>query len=244
MTQHTCKRCGYSTQVSTNLVRHLTKTYPCVPTNSDCQFNRDDLLKEFKQGRRGYATRPVHVASPSIVYNNNILVYNQFVGVVPKDFGDENVRTAVIDSGRYLKQCPDILEMVRNIHYNPEHPEHQNVCVTNVKDDIAYVVKNSEFRPASARECATVFLKKAQRLMDIYLSWNEEDLPEEAMQPWKDFIGLMADAFNPSLHLTEKEKKEIHKRVQEKINEVLHIMRYESRRIWPQGMRDLLMAAE
>jgi hypothetical protein len=240
MKLHACERCGYQTRRKSDLHRHLSSVFPCVPVDADHQTPREVLLDRLGKTMRGYA----RMLPAGSVVNINITDNSQHVHIHVNDFGQENIahfRIAGGDDRRLLGSLPDIRAMLRSIHYDPEHPENHNLCVTNVKDDVAYVVKDSEFQPASARNCAERFLLTAKRLMDVYLSWNEEDvqLHEEAEAEWREFIRLMNDAFQPERAFSPRDGKDIGRKVRDKIDDVLHVMRFESMKRWPRGHRSL-----
>jgi hypothetical protein len=50
MSSHSCKRCGYETDKSTNLLSHLKKIKVCPPTLADC--DRAELIETLRQNKR------------------------------------------------------------------------------------------------------------------------------------------------------------------------------------------------
>lgn len=234
MTGHSCRRCGYKTDRTSNLARHLKQSSPCVPLDVDSYHDPSILLKDLQKDKRRYTKRGSHQSVNNItnyITNNNIVVVNQFSF---SDFGHENVKTAIIDGGDYLRKNPNVVEMIKNIHYDPGQPENHNVCVTNVKDDVAYIVKKGEFCPESAAKCAYDELVNSNKRMGIYLSWNEEDLTAEEMKPWKDLEDLLQQS-------TASEKRAINKHMQKTLDAVLRVMHHESKKIWPRGSKDLII---
>jgi hypothetical protein len=238
MTLHSCKRCGYETKYTTNLRKHLKREFRCVPIDLEHHFDPRDLLSELDNRRR-----PKAPAAPPQTITNNITnnIHNdhsthQHIHIHVNNFGEENLKYLKLaggDGGELLKALPDLASLIRAIHYNPNHPENHNVCVTNLKDDVAFVMKDDEFQPASAKECAEKLLLTTRRLWEVYESWNEdiEETPELAQ--WRALIKLMADK------LSHPSERRVHKEVRKKQEEVLRVMHHESKKIWPEGSRDV-----
>jgi hypothetical protein len=61
MTVHECRRCGYKTDRTSNLAKHLSQDFKCVPIDLDHHFNPNDLLAELQAIKRKY----VRKAAPS-----------------------------------------------------------------------------------------------------------------------------------------------------------------------------------
>jgi hypothetical protein len=245
MPSHTCKRCGYSTVWAKDLAKHLHKAIPCIPTDLDHFIPRDVLLEELQASKRKYV-RKAPAAPPQTITNNinNNITNNinndhsthQHIHIHVNNFGEENLKYLKLaggDGGELLKALPDLASLIRAIHYNPNHPENHNVCVTNLKDDVAFVMKDDEFQPASAKDCAEKLLLTTRRLWEVYESWNEdiEETPELAQ--WRALIKLMADK------LSHPSERRVHKEVRKKQEEVLRVMHHESKKIWPEGSRDV-----
>lgn len=239
---HECGRCGYKTRATTHLRRHLEQKVPCVPLDATHNISRHELLSQLEGSKRKYVKRTENQGNvPQVVniFNANI----QHLHVHLNDFGRESlnhIRIAGGDGGALLNALPDVSAFLRAIHFDPSHPENHNLCVTNVKDDVAFIVKETEFQPASARGCAEDFLLRVKHLMDVYLSWNEDDIPSSCTREWREFIQLVSRAFRPECTSDAQERRKMHRKIREKMDEVLRVMHFESQKLWPAGRRSML----
>lgn len=230
----TCKRCGYEACDRRNLMRHLQRQFPCEPIDLSHFIPRETLLSDLIETKRAYKA-----SSPPQQTWNNCNIHNdhsthQHIHIHVNDFGAENLKYLKIAggdrSGAFLKALPDLASLVRAIHFHPDHPENHNVCVTNVKDDVAFVMRDAAFQPASAKSCAETLLQTARRMWEVYESWNEELEDSAEISQWRELISIMADKLN---------RPSERKQVREKQKEVLRVLHHESKRLWPEGSRTL-----
>jgi hypothetical protein len=64
-------------------------------------------------------------------------------------------------------------------------------------------------------------------------------LHEETRAEWREFIRMMSNAFQPECAFSPRESKDIGRKVRDKIDDVLRVMRFESMKRWPRGHRNL-----
>ena len=138
---YTCKRCLYTTDLKHCLRAHLSRKNKCIvaPTGQDIdtmilytelgvvQVKTYDRMCEFCKNKYSCAASLSRhrktCIHDNIIVNNNIQIYSH---------GHENIDYIQSDNN-FLTKClldvtnTGIIQFIKCIHLNPEHPENQNI---------------------------------------------------------------------------------------------------------------------
>lgn len=84
------------------------------------------------------------------IINNDNKIINNNIKIIK--FGSEKLSEILTEkeilnilNNRYLS----LEESIKTIHFNKNRPEYQNICITNLKDDLAYVYNGTKFEVVS-----------------------------------------------------------------------------------------------
>ena len=201
MVFHECKRCGYLTNRTSNLRKHLSNKLICEPIYSDVQ--RDELLEQISQSSNDQCvtcdncgkpfktkkTLNVHLRKcghiipkpnqddkfdkvislleklvekdinsvtlvnqtfnkPYITNNNSININPQ-----PNEFLREDYSYL---TDEYILKCAHrldngLVEFIKAIRFNPEHPENMNIQLHVKRDKTLYVFRNDHWEICDAK---------------------------------------------------------------------------------------------
>ena len=146
----TCPRCGYSTERLCNYKSHIRRIKRCnakvldvIPTLDNCTHDANDttviaasVINTVNNNNNTVNNNPVNNNSVNnnTVNNNNITINIHAAGTtVINELGQEN-KSYINDADmlELLRMCAQggpaaLLELIRMVHYNKDHPENMNV---------------------------------------------------------------------------------------------------------------------
>jgi len=162
-----CKYCNKSFTRTTGLTKHLKK---CKYKNSETQNilkKKDDEIQELKK-----IVEKLLIENKSNITNNinNKDSFNTNNTIIINNYGDEN--TKYITSEYILKLLKNkpakvIPELIKYTHFNNEHPENQNIKITNKKEPYVKIMKNNKWELQNKDDTITDLIDRQQiHLMD------------------------------------------------------------------------------
>jgi hypothetical protein len=90
-----------------------------------------------------------------------------------------------------------IEESIKNIHFNKNLPEYNNIFITNMRDDIAYVFNGEQFISLRKNEVITDLITNYTEEIELYMEENKEilknKLSEFNINRLKKFLELIND---------------------------------------------------
>ena len=127
-----------------------------------------------------------HGASSFNTINNNNTTVNVTIqqGSSIRDFGQED--TSYITSARIeqlLRQCtPGLIELIKEVHFNPQQPQNNNVRITSKKRDMATMKRNGEWVPIKLTDAVDKTIDNSKLLLfrrmtddpDYFNTFSEE----------------------------------------------------------------------
>ena len=140
--------------------------------------------------------------SHSIIINNNQKIINN--NIVVNNFGDENLEylsdKMIGNLLAYPKSC--IPKLIKQIHFNPNHPENHNIRIKNKKLKYAEVKENNQWK-----------LKHKKTVLDDLVDFGYITL-EEFKDDKDSLDDLLIKGFNKMMQGYGKSKKDIIEKVE------------------------------
>ncbi len=180
--------------------------------------------------------------------NTNIMI------VMPNSFGKENLEELLKNPEKEIIKllrgnCPEsIVNLVKEIHKNPKHPENNNIRIENKKEGIISIYENNEWRDHSKTNgLQRIYDNTELKVLEI-LDASDEDVIKKHVKPrqierfneetdvlgWADVIDIRKEEDIPKgIELIEtkeqkERKKQLEKRKEKKQKEMesllLHTM--------------------
>ena len=140
-TLYTCARCGYESVKKADFNRHNERKRPCVSAQTPAsklnhmeENNEHDI--HLQQTIKALEERVMMLENhPSQVINNNTM--NITINVFGKE--DVSYLTEEQREGFLLGKQAGLLSLIKEIHFNPEHPENRTVVLKSSKRKLASV---------------------------------------------------------------------------------------------------------
>jgi hypothetical protein len=140
--------------------------------------------------------------SHSIIINNNQKIINN--NIVVNNFGDENLEylsdKMIGNLLAYPKSC--IPKLIKQIHFNPNHPENHNIRIKNKKLKYAEVKENNQWK-----------LKHKKTVLDDLVDFGYITL-EEFKDDKDSLDDLLIKGFTKMMNGYNKSKKDIIEKVE------------------------------
>ena len=119
--------------------------------------------------------------------------YNSFnqQNIYINNLGQENLDYLSSDYLGKLLNLPysAIPKLIKNIHFNPKHPENHNVRITNKKLPYAQVYKNNEWVISDKKEVIENIVDNGFNIIDSYYNEKSDNLENHKKQKFKSFQG-------------------------------------------------------
>jgi hypothetical protein len=122
----------------------------------------------------------VRTGSTNITNNNTQNIQNIHIHVQRNDFAcGENTKYL---KPEFLLECfrdMDMIKVLEEIHFNPEHPENHNVRVKNVKQNLMEYVDNGKWVAKKKEEVLEHLIMNGYRVLHTYYKKNKDDVEDE-----------------------------------------------------------------
>lgn len=201
--QHICKYCGGVFSHYQSKWKHEKACKIKIETHNESKLvtklqNQIDEMKKEIQGLQ---------LQNNLGNNNNnttISINNTTINLVINRFGDENIEyvteeylTKLISSGVYNS----ISKLIRQIYFNPNHPENRNIKITNKKLNYASVF-NRKWELRDRKEIVENIVNKGYNIIDDHYICIQNELA----QKYKDRYQKYSNEFNDDTNNVRKEQ--------------------------------------
>ena len=180
--KYTCQFCKKAYSTNSNLHKHMKKCSnvdlsdngKVVNYIKDIQKENKEMKKEKKKMRKEIAKLIDKLAESSTTNNNNNIQQN----IIINNYGKENLDYLTPEYLTHLLKIPFqcIQSLVKNIHFNPKHPENHNIKITNKKQNLATVYNSGIWEFKDKKDVIENIVDNSYNILDCHHDTNLEDL--------------------------------------------------------------------
>ena len=167
-----CEFCGKNFTRNSNLQRHINKYCRKRPENTLTNNNNEQMQIEWKH-ERDHLYKVIENLSQSKgnTINNT---FNQTINI--NNFGEENLKYISGDFLSNLLKIPfnALPNLIKEIHFNPEHPENNNIKISNKKLPYAEVFKDNCWKLQDKKETINDLLDKGVDLLENHFDDTDD----------------------------------------------------------------------
>ena len=193
-----CEFCGKKFSSVSTLNRHKNKNCKYNPDSSS-ESNRlwmkklakkDEIIKELKREKKELYKVIGEVASKPSTINNNVTQ-----NIIINSYGKEDISYIKDKYFTELLKIPfvSIPKMVKDIHFDPEHPENHNILITNRKEPYIKVFKDNKWLLEDQREVLDELVDKSYDILGEHYEVVEKDLKDYEQKRFINFSNKFDD---------------------------------------------------
>ena len=202
----TCSKCNKTFSRSDNLKRHQTN---CINTDTSIKdlLTENEILKQHLKKQEDLMNQllesinknaKIHPKTLQKINkqlinsnNNNTIINNTYV-----KFGNLSYDGILSDKQQreiLRKQYLSLEESIKKIHFNKNLPEYNNVFITNMKDDIAYVFNGKQFISVRKNDMLNQLIDMHVDEINISFEKNKGKLNEKQIERLEKFLDILND---------------------------------------------------
>ena len=200
-----CKVCKKSYSKNSNLHRHMKKCIKnetvslTIDQSNDIKLSdyikviekekkdilrENKLIKKEKKAMRKEIEKLIDKVG-NTTNNNNLLQQNVYIN----NYGNENLN--YLTEG-YLTSllkipCGSVLTLLKDIHFNPNHPENHNVKIPNRKEKFAIVYMNGQWKLRKKSEVISSMVDMSYNIVDCHFEDNKMILSDTKRNNFIEF---------------------------------------------------------
>ncbi len=206
-----CEHCNTIFTKTYNLTRHKNKYCKKIDKKED---NKEDLLKEQNKfllnqierltkllstknnninNSHNTATSNSHNTATSNSHNttNNKTINNTYVSI--GNMAYEKILTNNEVKNILGKQFMSLEESINTVHFNDKYPEYNNIFITNMKDDLAYIFNGKEFITMKKNEILSDLIDLHLYEINLSLDKHKKSLPAKVVLRLEAFLDKIND---------------------------------------------------
>jgi hypothetical protein len=139
-------------------------------------------------------TRKIHPKTLQKINNNlvNNGTINNNTTIVK--FGSVNINSVLTPKevmGVLLKPFLSTEECINLIHFNDKRPEYNNIFITNLKDDLAYVYDGTKFTTVTKNDVIMELIDNYAEQVEISFEENRDKMPESKIKCVENYLNLI-----------------------------------------------------
>jgi hypothetical protein len=202
----TCSKCNKTFSRSDNLKRHQTN---CINTDTSIKdlLTENEILKQHLKKQEELMIQlmesinknaKIHPKTLQKINkqlinsnNNNTIINNTYV-----KFGNLSYDGILSDKEQreiLRKQYLSLEESIKKIHFNKNLPEYNNVFITNMKDDIAYLFNGKQFISVRKNDMLNKLIDMHVDEINISFEKNKGKLNEKQIERLEKFLDMLND---------------------------------------------------
>ena len=162
----TCEYCLRTYTRRDNLTKHLKNCKKKKENENEKDKRIEELIKNQREMKE--IVEKLLLEKGNTITNNTNNITNNIINI--NNYGDEDTKYITSDYIlKLLKNKPAkvITELIKYTHFNTEHPENQNIKITNKKDSYIKVRKNDKWELQNKDETINDLIDRQQiHLMD------------------------------------------------------------------------------
>jgi len=207
MVNYKCPRCNYETDRRSSIKNHINKKKICklvrfdiIPINYHDVILKEDnsefllfteitYLKKKIQDLEEIRNTDNKKDSTEIHGNNNITNSNITINI--NAFNESY--TGHLTDGDY-KQCigrviNSVPQLIKRIHFDPEHPENHNICISNLKNNMAMCYDGFKWNMCKQDQLIDDLIEINETALSDWLESGETEHPVE-MAKFEKYLEL------------------------------------------------------
>lgn len=186
-----CIYCGNEFKRKDNLTRHLKNRCP-VLKNHMAQLDETNKKNEEILKNKINDLQLALINKPT----TNITTFNTVNNVKINNYGNENLEYLTIQGVNKLIEAPytAIPNIIKTIHYNPEHPENNNMKITNKRDPYIRLLEDNKWKIDNKKKVINSLIDKGKIILDKY---RDSDMHT-------DFKNICYEQFSEQLEKDDK----------------------------------------
>jgi len=123
--------------------------------------------------------------------NNGSIINNTYVKFGELDY--ERILNSKQVKNILNKQFKCLEESIKQIHFNDQLPEYNNIFITNMKDDIAYVFNGKQFISVRKNEMLNELIDSHVNEINLSLEKNKNKINEYYVNKIEEFLNKLND---------------------------------------------------
>lgn len=123
------------------------------------------------------------------VGNNNTVIQNTYVKFGPvklENLLDEKQKLSILN-----KQFLSLEESIKMIHFNDKLPEYNNIYITNMRDNLAYIYDGKKFISVDKNEVITTLINNHAEEIELLFDDNKNKLKDKISKRVEAFLELI-----------------------------------------------------
>jgi hypothetical protein len=196
--EYVCEFCNYEFTRKDSLKKHINR---CKQKNNIIQKQNEEMQKQLNEMKSMIAellkTRKIHPKTLQKI-NNNLINNNINNGTVNNTtivkFGSVNINSVLTPKevmGVLLKPFLSTEECINLIHFNDKRPQYNNIFITNLKDDLAYVYDGTKFTTVTKNDVIMELIDNYVEQVEISFEENRDKMPESKIKCVENYLNLI-----------------------------------------------------
>lgn len=118
--------------------------------------------------------------------NNNISMTQN---IIINSYGNENIEYLSKGYLNSLLKIPyfSIQKLLKDIHFNPSHPENHNIKIPNRKEKFAIIYNNGRWNYTNKRDVIENMVDKSYNMLDSHFTDNKQALEDRSRKQFQTF---------------------------------------------------------
>jgi len=169
-----CKYCNTTFTIMSNMKRHL-KTCKIGTINLESEIN--ELNAKVKELEHKLAQTPY---APTTIINDNTInnIQQNYITIQLRPYNDPKLPDDLDDLNDIYEDAWDktksIHTFIERVHFNPDIPENHNMCITNLRTNLAKVFTEQGWETKDQNKFLDEIITNTSRLMDKWVKSNKK----------------------------------------------------------------------
>jgi hypothetical protein len=204
-----CPRCSYTTDYHTNMKKHINRKKMCKPLLKDIipkdfeesilngtyeEISKRELIKENKILKETINNlKSTSISNTTI--NNNDNSTNNTINlniVLPHSGTNHDFLTDADFMNCINRMIMSVPNLIKRIHFNPEHPENHNICITNSQNKKVMTYDGEKWVMKKQDETIDQLISDHEYMLEEWLDEGEKKFPK-AMDKFNKYIKLKGE---------------------------------------------------
>jgi len=219
--------CKYCFKILANRHSKWRHEQKCNLSNKNIKLDKDEEILELKKENAEIKSMLMELLKKSKVHpktlekiNRNLIkningdLNNVNLGTVNNiniiKFGNENINQ-ILNQKEKLKileaRFLSLEESIKRIHFNDARPEYQNILITNLRDDLAYIFDGNKFVTTKKNTAITELIDNHIYSIEISLDEYKEKLNPKIVQKIEELIDKINDDYTEMVVENNNNKK-------------------------------------